>query len=181
MQRICREEKMAHPLSDEIRSHYEKLIAAITPIPPSERTLQRFEGTGGPVSAADLIAYQIGWGQCLLRWYEAGRKGETPEMPGEGFSKWDYVAIAKHFYKKYHLDGGEKQMHLFAQTVSALLKIVEEEEKRGRLEQIGAWDWCTLPSGKQWPLSKWIRVNTASPYKKATQLLRKGLSFKESF
>lgn len=42
-----------------------------------------------------------------------------------------------------------------------------------QLDQRGIWAWCTLASGKQWPLSKWIRVKTASPYKRAVQLIKK--------
>lgn len=123
---------------------------------------------------ADLIAYQIGWGKCLIRWYEAGIQGEMPKMPGEGFLTWDYTGLAQHFYQTYQFDNAEEQMRIFHQTVLRILEIVETEHQTGNLDQMGVWPWCTLPSGKKWPLSKWIRVNTASPYKQAARLIKKG-------
>jgi hypothetical protein len=161
------------PLSREIKKEYDRLMNSIASIPVSFRNLKMIEGTGGTVSVTDLIAYQIGWGKCLIRWYESGIKGENPEMPGEGFLKWDYVAIAQHFYTKYQYDRIDQQEQAFHQVVSQLVNIVEKELQSGNLEQIGVWSWCTLLSGKQWPLCKWIRVNTSAPYKRAYSAIRK--------
>lgn len=163
------------PLSLEIQREYERLKKLIAPIPAPFRMLKEMEGTGGKVSVADLIAYQIGWGQCVIRWYEAGIKGEMPAMPCVGFSTWDYVAIAQHFYQKYHYDHMDQQDQIFDQIVRQLLDIIEKEHQTGRLEQTGIWSWCTLQSGKQWPLSKWIRINACSPYKRAHALISKNL------
>lgn len=160
-------------LKREIALGFDALEKIVTTIPPSQRQTKTFDGTGGKVSAADLIAYQIGWGKCLIRWYEAGIRGESPEMPGEGFEKWDYVAIARHFYQKYFYDGSDHQLDVFKNVVSRILAIIDKEEQTGRLDQIGVWPWCTLPSNKPWPLSKWIRVNTVAPYKRAVQILKR--------
>lgn len=166
------------PLSQEIQKEYDKLMKFVASIPVALRNLKKIEGTGGKVSVRDLIAYQIGWGKCLIGWYEAGVKGEVPTMPGEGFSAWDYVSIAQHFYEKYQYDRIEQQEQTFHQVVSRLLTIVEKEFQAGNLEQIGVWPWCTLTSGKQWPLSKWVRVNTCAPYKRAYTLIRKTFNIK---
>ena len=160
-------------LGQEILRVYEHLIKLVADIPSSCRDRKIFEGTGGKVSIADLIAYQIGWGRCLIRWYEAGIKGEEPQMPGEGFSKWEYVAMARYFYQQYCYDSSEKQMAEFHQVVSRIIEIVLIEERAGNLDIAGIWPWCTLPSGKKWPLSKWVQVNTISPYKRASQLISK--------
>lgn len=163
----------ATDLSSEIRREYDRLKDVIDAIPLSQRGLKLLDGTSGKVSVVDLIAYQIGWGKCLIRWYMKGLKGEYPEMPGDGFSKWSYVEIAKHFYKKYRYDGAEEQMKILDELVLHILKIVNQEAKNGNLDQIGIWPWCTLRSGKSWPLSKWIRVNTATPYKRVFKLIKK--------
>ncbi|EKE08286.1 MAG: hypothetical protein ACD_17C00252G0006 [uncultured bacterium] len=161
-------------LSQGIRDEYDRLIKVIIHISPSVRTSKIIEGTGGKVSVADIIAYQIGWGKCLIRWYEAGIQGKVPEMPGNGFSTWDYLGIAQHFYQRYQFDSSDEQIGVFHQVVLRILEIVEVEDQTGNLDRTGVWPWCTLPSGKQWPLSKWIRVNTASPYKRAIRLIKKG-------
>lgn len=162
------------PLSQEITREYERLISLVTSIPVSSRILRKIEWTGGKVSISDLIAYQIGWGRCLIKWYESGINEEKPEMPGEGFSTWNYAAIAQHFYVKYQFDRIEQQEKAFYQVVFEILNIVENEFQTGNLEKIGVWPWCTLLSGKQWPLSKWIRVNTSAPHKRAYSAIRKG-------
>jgi hypothetical protein len=161
------------PLSQEIQSEYDKLINLITPNSTSARILKQIEGTGGKVSISDLIAYQIGWGKRLIEWYESGIKGEFPIMPGEGFLTWDYTAIARHFYQKYQYHQNDEQNQAFHQVVLQLLDIAEKEHQTGNLARIGVCSWCTLQSGKQWPLSKWIKINTSSPYKRAFQLIKK--------
>lgn len=117
------------------------------------------------ISSHDLIAYQIGWGKAVIRWYEAGLSQEMPVMPGEGFTTWDYKGLAAVFYQKY------QNVDELDQVVQKILAIVQKEEQL--LDKEGVWPWCQLPSGKQWPLGKWIRVNTCAPYKRAAQLLRK--------
>jgi Protein of unknown function (DUF1706). len=164
---------MKTELSQDVQQEFNRLVKAVESTPPSNRTLKIIQATGGNVSVADLIAYQIGWGKCLIRWYETGIKKEIPEMPGEGFSKWNYIAIAKHFYEKYAYDSSDGQMKIFEQVVFQILEIIQREHLTGNLDRTGVWPWCTLLSGKVWPLSKWIRVNTASPYKRAAQLIKK--------
>ena len=163
-----------HALSQDIQREYNRLVKIVTHSSPSVRTLKIIDGTGGKVSVADLVAYQIGWSKCLIRWYETGIQGEMPKMPGEGFSTWDYLGIAQHFYQTYQFDSADEQMRVFHQVVFRILEIVEVEDQTGNLDRTGAWPWCTLASGKQWPLSKWIRISTASPYKRAAQLIKKG-------
>lgn len=164
---------MNSPLSQDVQKAYEQLIKTADSVPASKRRDKIIEGTGGRVSVSDLIAYQIGWGKCLIRWYEAGIKGEQPEMPGDGFSKWDYVAIARHFYQKYSYDASIQQLKVFQEIVALILEITQKEQRIGNLDQEGIWPWCTLSSGKKWPLSKWIQVNTASPYNRAARLIKK--------
>lgn len=146
------------PLKEEIQIAFEKLVNAV-------------ESATDKQKASDVVAYNIGWGKCLIRWYEAGIKGEMPEMPGEGFSKWDYEGLKKHFHQKYRVDGREKQMVVFRDVVDKIIQIVDEEEEN--LQKLGVWEWCTLRSGKQWPLEKWIRVNTIAPFKRSASELKK--------
>lgn len=160
-------------LSNEIKNSYNKLINAILIVPISKRDISCLEGTGGKVSIADIIAYQIGWGTLLISWYQAGIDNKKIQMPSEGFDTWDYTGLAQHFYQKFSYDKGEQQLIHFHDIVKTILQITQKEYKTKNLDALGIWDWCTLASGKQWPLSKWIRVNTIAPYKRAATLIRK--------
>ena len=161
------------PLSNAVKAEYNKLMESLELVPINLRSSPCIEGTGGQVSVRDLLAYQIGWGKLLLGWYQAGLNKEIPKMPGEGFSSWDYNALAKHFYQKYEYDCLEEKCAQFFLIVKEILNIIERENETGNLNKIGVWAWCTLKSGKSWPLSKWIQVNTVSPYKRATTLIKK--------
>lgn len=164
---------LSAPLSLLIHKEYIKVKELIAQIPCKQRTTKTIDGTGGKVSVANIIAYQIGWGTLLIRWYEEGIKGKKLEMPGEGFTKWDYVGIAQHFYIKYQFDSCQKQEQEFHNTIQRILAFVETEYQTGNLDKLGIWSWCTLPSGKQWTLHKWVTVNTVTPYKKASTLIKK--------
>lgn len=83
-------------------------------------------------------------------------------MPGDGLGSWDYVGLALHFYKAYYYDFGSKQQTIFFEVIEQIIKIVEMEFATGNLDKTGIWFWCTLKSGKLWPLSKWIKINTTS-------------------
>ena len=167
--------KLESPLANEIQTAFSKLIFVVQSVPYACRSEKIMEGTGGLVSISDIIAYQIGWGKCLISWYNAGIKSKIPDMPGDGFTTWDYQGLALHFYKKYAYDSREKQENEFKLVIESLLKIVENEYKKHNLDRLGVWQWCTLKSGKQWPLSKWIKVNTSAPYKRAASSISKHL------
>lgn len=166
---------MLSSLNEKILKEYNSLAQTISKIPCDRRQLKVIDGTGGKVSVADIIAYQIGWGKLLISWYESGLNNRKFIMPGEGFTKWDYVGLANHFYKKYHFDGFLEQDQEFKKVVEQIILIVEKQHASVNLDKLGVWEWCTLPSGKQWPLSKWITVNTVAPYKRALTLIRKSI------
>lgn len=161
------------PLSQNIQKEYNNLIAAIALVPAQYRTKKVIAGTGGNVNVIDFISYHIGWGTLLIGWYEAGLKNRMPEMPGDGFTTWDYTGLAQDFYHKYQFDSFEQQLKEFHAIVTRILEIVDQEYQSGNLDKVGVWQWCTLPSGKQWPLSKWIQVNTAAPYRRTAGLIKK--------
>lgn len=168
--------KYKSELAKTIYQAQQKLFNAFTKIPLENRQRKTIDFTGGKASVSDIIAYQIGWGKLLISWYEAGIRSETPEMPGEGFTTWNYTGLAHHFYKKYAYASAKEQEQVFRDVVNRIIKICETEYKTGNLDMVGVWAWCRLSSGKEWPLSKWVTVNTVAPYKRAAALLKKNNS-----
>jgi len=138
-------------------------------------------GVGEKISPRELIACQIGWTQYLIDWYQDGVNKKIPCMPSKDFPKWDYAAIAKHFHKRHLYNDLEAELNRLGYCVNFVIEMIEKEHAVNHLDQLGVWPWCTLKSGKKWPLSKWIRVNTIAPYKKASQLLRKLYSVRLEF
>lgn len=158
-------------LSKDIIKFYEILVGKVDFINKDKFFLKAYQMSGVRVSAAEIISYQIGWGKLLIYWYESGAAGIDFIMPGEGFDKWNYKALAKHFFSKYSNYSKKELMDEFHKTVSKIVEIVNQEGVSGNLEQSSAWEWLRLKSGKKWPLSKWVTVNTVAPYKRAIKLI----------
>lgn len=169
---LLEKERFQAPLSQKICIEYNKLLLLVFQVSPEFYYQKIIDGTGGKVSIADIISYQIGWGELVICWYESGTQGKTSVMPGGGFETWDYIGLAQHFYAKYQFENLDEQYQEFYAVVRVFLYIVEKEYASGNLDQLGVWPWCTLQSGKQWPLSKWIAINTAAPYKRAYGLIK---------
>jgi hypothetical protein len=163
--------RLTNSFSEEILNAYKSLIKAVNNTPEDCFFQKSYQMSGVDVSVADIIAYQIGWGELLIYWYTSGIQKIDFVMPGDGFEKWDYHAISLHFYKKYSHLSYQALLDKFDDRVHDIIQIVDYESKSGNLDKPGVWSWCSLKSGKEWPLSKWIRVNTIAPYKRAYKLI----------
>ena len=159
-------------LSREVLSSYRKLYDIISNASQELFFEKKFKFTAIDASIADIIAYQIGWGSLFKYWYETGIKNKPVIMPGNGFDKWDYNAIARHFYKKYSWNSKQEYIDNFSIIVMKIIDITELEYVSDNLDKTGVFAWCKLKSGKDWPLSKWIKVNTVAPYKRALLLIK---------
>lgn len=157
-------------LSKKVIISYQKLFQALQLLELEDFYKKNIIFNDAFISPAELLSYQIGWGEMLLFWYHQGKQGAFFVMPGNGFDTWDYKGIAEYFFKESVLQKQDQQLERFTKLVMQIVEIVEDEDRQGNLEVIGVWSWCTLRSGKSWPLSKWIRVN--APYKRAFALLK---------
>ena len=156
---------------------HKKLQDIVERVQSREMKKKEIPFTGVLCSICDILAYQVGWGNFLLSWYKSGLENELPVMPCKGFD-WDYNAIAEHFYKKYSRNSLKYLERSLQQIVDELVSIIVTETQNGNLNKLGVWPWCRLKSGKEWPLSKWIQVNTIAPYSRATSAIRKHTKLK---
>ncbi|MCB9493291.1 MAG: ClbS/DfsB family four-helix bundle protein [Epsilonproteobacteria bacterium] len=164
-----------YPLSQKLSTLHGKLMSNLKNLPEPlihKKTITDFIKNEN-ISISDVLSYLIGWGNMLLSWYEQGLSGKDFVMPGQGFEKWDYAKIAQHFFKKYNQNTLVQQLVLLEQTTQEIVSLIEKESTSGNIDKLGIWKWCTLKSGKQWPLSKWITVNSIAPYTRAITKIRR--------
>jgi|GEM_PF-2835688 len=167
------EDNFKDPLSTKLINIYNKIVLTATQISDqiiNDKIITKFEKN--PLSPLQVLSYLLGWAHMLLSWYAKGKKNENFIMPGEGFIKWEYEKITEYFYKKYSSNSLEEQLILLKQITLTIISIIETENQSGNLDKLGVWDWCTLKSGKKWPLRKWITVNSLAPYKRAASNLK---------
>lgn len=122
----------------------------------------------GSWSVKDVFAHLTAWHQMALGWYEAGLRGESPELPAPGF-KWNQTpALNEQIYEQYRDMPLDEVMAAFERTnatTMALIAQLSDEELFG-------------PSRHAWTgnntLGTYFVSTTSSHYLWARKEIRKG-------
>lgn len=152
-------------LLDNLKTAYEKLDAEFDNVAlESERVC----GIEGGVSCCDVLAYQIGWGRCLLAWERDENSGETADMPAPNY-KWNQLGeLAQSFYVEHSgksLIQLRKEYGCLYFELCAFVNATSENDLFQPLQR----QW----TGKKWAMVKWIQINTIAPYKSARTKVRR--------
>lgn len=152
-------------LLDLVTTSYEKLRADIDRAGPDVAALPSV----GAWTVKDLLAVRAWWTERVADWIEAGRRGESPVTPAQGY-RWnetprlnaDVVAEAKGESYRAIRDRLERGFARIVRTIDSL----DDRE----LLDAGVYRWA----GK-WPLARWISINTARQYATARTFVRRAL------
>ena len=121
----------------------------------------------GEWSIKDILAHLMDWEQRFIGWYQAGIRGEVPEIPAPGIG-WEQLDILnQQIYKKHRARSIEDVLRDFHESYNQILSIVEgisEEE----MFAIGRYAWLGESS-----MVDVILGNTANHYQWAKQHIRK--------
>ncbi len=152
-------------LLEKLDAAYQKFDAEFDDISEYDSQIKHLEGK---VSPADLIAYQIGWGECLLRWEATEKSGQQPDMPATGY-KWNELGpLADSFYDAWRETELAAMRAEFSRLLGRLREWIESLDE-SELFTVGTRQWA----GDKWPLAKWIQVNTIAPYISARTKIRR--------
>ncbi|KFF62563.1 ClbS/DfsB family four-helix bundle protein [Pectobacterium brasiliense] len=162
---------MAVPESKEalikaINSQFALLMKRIEAVPVDRAFSPEMAGhaQGTQMSAANLVAYLLGWGNLVLKWHQQEEQGKAIDFPETGY-QWNQLGLlAQKFYQDFaHItDWSELVARLVANKL-ALIALVE------RYTDAQLYGECWY--GK-WTRGRMIQFNTASPYKNAAGRLR---------
>ncbi|WP_413473047.1 ClbS/DfsB family four-helix bundle protein [Shewanella baltica] len=86
-----------------IYSVFPKLMADYRSIPAQMSRVCSIEGNikGTQISVIDTVAYLIGWGKLVLKWYELTSQALPVDFPDTGY-KWNQLGLlAKRFHHEY--------------------------------------------------------------------------------
>jgi hypothetical protein len=152
-------------LLKNVKDSFQKLDSEFDDI--SKMASRKKEIKGG-ISACDVLAYQIGWGQLLLGWEKSERSGKTPFMPAKGY-KWNELGrLAEFFYDEHRGETLENLRRKFKKTVNEVSAMIDELPEN-ELFKPKQRQW----TGGKWPMVKWIQINTVAPYSSARTKLRR--------
>lgn len=150
--------KSKDELESAIEAIFVKLMADYRSIPDCHSRTIGVEGNikGTRISVCDTVAYLIGWGRLVLKWYELFESGKKINFPEKGY-KWNQLGLlAQHFHNEYADWGYSDLLEELEKTVNKLLELIsrlDDEALYGSLWYEG------------YTLGRMIQFNTSSPMK----------------
>lgn len=123
-------------------------------------------GVIGKWSVKDIMAHLVDWEQRFLAWYEAGLRGEIPDIPAPGIGWGELDVLNQQIYEKHRSRGLEDVQRDFQvsyrQVLTRVQALTEEE-----MFTVGRYAW--LGQGN---LVAYILANTANHYRWANVHIR---------
>ncbi|MGL5244455.1 MAG: ClbS/DfsB family four-helix bundle protein [Sarcina sp.] len=120
---------------------------------------------------SQMIAYQLGWMNLLLSWEKEEQAGNTVITPTHEY-KWNNLGgLYKNFYEEYEKYTLSELCHMFKNTEQQIMELINSYTDE-ELFECGARKWASsTPSN--WPVCKWIHINTVAPFKNFRAKIRK--------
>ncbi|MRN53139.1 ClbS/DfsB family four-helix bundle protein [Paenibacillus monticola] len=119
---------------------------------------------------AEIIAYQLGWLNLVMGWDRDEKAGKTVIMPAPNY-KWNRLGdLNQLFYVTYSSYSLNELLHLFKETEQQWLDWIDSLNDKELFTQ-GIHKWTG--DNPNWPLAKWIHINSVAPFKSFRAKLRK--------
>lgn len=120
---------------------------------------------------AQMISYQLGWMSLILDWEKQEQQGHTVITPAKNY-KWNNLGgLYKSFYNNYDKYTLKELSDMFMKKEQQIIELIHSYTDLELFEQGGrSWSSST-PSN--WPIWKWIHINTVAPFKSFRTKIRK--------
>lgn len=159
-------------LINEMRKRAELFINEFRSIDEADKNLLVDEVDRTP---AQMIAYQLGWMNLILSWEQANQEGREVITPTPKH-KWNKLgSLYQNFYDDYSYFSLKELIQLFEQDIHKMIQLVESYSESELFKQGGRQWATTAPSN--WPIWKWIHINTVAPFKTFRTKIRKWKKF----
>ena len=150
-----------------INTSYQKYITEFTDIPNHLKDKRIAEVDRTP---AENLSYQLGWLTTLLDWEGNEKAGKHVDVPAKGY-KWNNLGDLYHsFYATYSDYSLEALITLLNARVAAICNLVVSLPEDILFEP-NKRQWAT--TNAQWPVWKWIHINSVAPFKTFRTKIRK--------
>lgn len=153
-------------LLQAIQLSYKNILTDYLTLPEESSKILEVEGNikGTTISACDTLAYLIGWGKLVLKWYDRKSAGLEVIFPETGY-KWNELGkLAKNFHFEYASWSYSNLINEFKETINKIITLIEHSSNSELYEK----DWY----GK-YTLGRMIQFNTSSPMKNMRTKIRK--------
>ncbi|GAC17939.1 ClbS/DfsB family four-helix bundle protein [Paraglaciecola arctica] len=147
-----------------IQRSFSKLEEDYLSIPAEYSRICEIEGNVKNTSICDTLAYLIGWGELVLKWYEEKSKNRYVDFPETGF-KWNQLGqLAQHFQYQHREINFTDLLSMWIKVTSNILTLIgklDDQELYGK------------PWYDKWTLGRMIQFNTSSPMKNVRAKVRR--------
>lgn len=153
-------------LTKAIQIAFDNLISDYSEIPEEYSRDIGVEGNikDTKISVCDTLAYLIGWGKLVLKWYDLRSRKKEIDFPETGY-KWNELGkLANHFHVQF-CDWSYKD--LLSEFQSITEQILHLIDSLGN-EELYAQGWY-----KNYSLGRMIQFNTSSPMKNVRTKVRR--------
>jgi hypothetical protein len=119
---------------------------------------------------AEIIAYQLGWLELVRSWDQKELEGQAFLMPAQDY-KWNELGgLYQSFYSTYSEYSLTELRSLFRQSEQQWLDWVSTLTEEELFIQ-GSRKWTGTKDN--WPMARWIHINSAAPFKSFRGKIRK--------
>ena len=152
-------------LTDLTHSTYEKLRAELEAAGARVGSLPCVDDW----SVKELLAVRAWWTENVVDWIEAGRRGETPVTPAEGYAWSETPRLNADVVKAARRESYRSVRARLERGFERVMRTIDSLDDRELLD-VGVFGWA----GK-YPISRWISINTARQYATARTFIRRAL------
>ena len=152
-------------LTSQVRSSFAKLRDELDAAGPGIAELPCVDDW----SVKDLLAVRMWWTKHVIDWVEAGKRGETPATPAQGY-RWNETP-------RLNMDvvlenRGESYSSIRAGLEQGYRRVMDTVDSLDDTEllDVGVFPWA----GK-YPVSRWISINTTRQYLTARTYIRRAI------
>lgn len=154
-------------LKDEIITKFEKYISEFDEIKEEEKNLMTKSSDRTP---SQNLSYNLGWINKLIDWEVTEKNGQKAEVPAAGY-KWNNLGdLYNFFYETYAKYSIKQKQLMLRESVDKIINIIDDMSDKELFEPNGR-DWAITPA--DWPVYKWIHINTVAPFTTFRSKIRK--------
>lgn len=149
-----------------IKQAFEKVVIDYSAIPKEHTRKVGVEGNikGSEITVCDTLAYLIGWGKLVLKWYNLTSAGKAVDFPKTGY-KWNELGkLAEAFHSEYNSWAYSELLSEFRATTDEILLLVESLSNH----ELYGENWY-----EKYTLGRMIQFNTSSPMKNMRTKVRR--------
>jgi hypothetical protein len=152
-------------LTDSVRTTFEKLTVDLDAAGPRAGSLPCVDDW----SVKDLLAVRAWWTEHVIDWIQAGQQGKRPITPAAGYRWQETPRLNADVVKKCRRESYRSVRNRLDRGFQRVLPTIESLDDHELLD-IGVFPWAG-----NYPIARWISLNTARQYTTARTFVRRAL------